>query len=74
MRHDDGSLLVFQCVSVQKRADRFEFVPAAEYVVDTRHGSVGEHILDSAVSLRKPAASSPIHEGAQPGTYVPLRS
>lgn len=69
---DPGSILVFQYVSVLKRDDRFDFVPVAEYLVDSGRHVVSEHVLDDSVSVRAAAAASPIHEAARPGSYVPL--
>jgi hypothetical protein len=69
---DAGSTLVFQYVSVLKRAKRFHFHPVVEYTVEPRTGVVSEHALDSSVSVHAPADSSPIHEAARPGTYAPL--
>jgi hypothetical protein len=71
--HPPDATLVFEYVSVVKRHDRFEFVPVAEYVVDTARGSVDERILDGSTSTRAAASGSPIHEGAKPGSYVPLK-
>ena len=71
--HGAGSVLVFEYVSVVKRDDRFDFVTIAEYEVDVRRASVSEHVSDATVSVRMPAVASPIHEGARPGSYVPLR-
>ena len=66
------AVLVFQYVSILKRDAHFDFVPVAEYVVDTSLGTVAEHVLDNSVSVRAAAERSPIHEGARPGSYVPL--
>lgn len=71
--HQADAALVFEYVTVLKRDDRFDFVPAAEYIVDTARGSVEEHVIDGSLSVRAPAAGSPIHEGARPGTYAPVR-
>ena len=70
---EPGSTLVFQYLSVLKRAKRFHFHPLVEYKVDPRTGVVSEHVLDSSVSVHAPADTSPIHEAARPGTYAPLR-
>ena len=70
---DPASTLVFQYVSVLKRAKRFHFHPVVEYRVEPRTGVVSEHVLDSSVSVHAPADSSPVHEAARPGTYAPLR-
>jgi hypothetical protein len=69
-----GSRLLFEHVSLVKRGDRFEFVPAAEFTVDVAAGTVDEVTLDPTRSVRAPIAGSPVHEGAKPGSYAPLRS
>lgn len=68
-----GSRLVFEHVSVLKRSDRFELVPAAEFIVDVERGTVDEVTLDPTRSVRAPIAASPLHEAARPGTYAPLK-
>jgi hypothetical protein len=70
---DQDSLLVFRYVSILKREDRFDFHPVAEYVVDVDRAVVSDRILDESVSVHAPAPASPIHEGARPGSYAPLR-
>jgi len=69
---DRDHLLVFEYVSLIKAASRFEFVPAAEYVVDLRDDSVRRTVLRADVSVHAPHAGSPLHEGATPGSYLPL--
>jgi hypothetical protein len=69
--HGPGSVLVFEYVAVVKRDDRFEFAPAAEYVVNLGRATVEERVIDAAVSVRAPAVGSPIHEAARPGSYAP---
>lgn len=71
--HDGGSTLVFEWVGVVKRDERFEYLPAAEYVVDTVAGTVTDVVLTDRVSVNAPSVSSPVHEGARPGSYAPLR-
>lgn len=72
--HAEDSHLVFEWVGVVKRSDCFELVPAAEYAVDVRAGTVRETTVSAAISVRSPAPASPVHEGVRPGTYVPLRN
>ena len=69
-----GSQLVFEHVSVLKRADGFHFAPAAEFVVDVDAGTVREVTIDHSRSVRAPIAASPVHEAARPGSYAPLKS
>ena len=71
--HAPGTDLVFEYVSIVKRADRFDLVPAAEFTVDVTRGSVEEVTLDATISVRAPIAASPVHEGARPGSYLPLK-
>jgi hypothetical protein len=71
--HLPSSQLVFEWVAVQKRDDQFEFIPAADYIVDTVTGTVTDVLLSDRVSVTAPSASSPVHEGSRPGSYAPLR-
>jgi hypothetical protein len=71
--HRSDSLLVFRYLSVVKRGDRFDQVGAAEFVVDVSRGVVDERVLDGSMSVRAPAAASPIHEAVRPGSYAPAR-
>jgi len=57
--------------AVVKRADRFDWVPMTEYLVDVDAGTVIEHVLDQSFSARKAHPASPVHEGTVPGSYVP---
>ena len=72
--HAAGSRLLFEHVSVVKLPDRFELVPRAEFTVDVNAGTVDEVTLDHSYSVRAPIAGSPVHEGARPGSYAPLKS
>jgi hypothetical protein len=69
-----GNVLVFEHVTVAKGADRFELRPAAEFTVDVAAGTVEEVTIDPSRSVRAAVAGSPLHEGARPGSYVPLKS
>ena len=69
-RHAD-STLGFRYLGVVKREDRFDFVLAAEYIVDLARGVVEEHVIDPSISVRAPVAASPVHEAARPGSYAP---
>lgn len=71
--HAADAQLVFEWVNVTKRADRFIFVPVAEYCVDVRRGTVDDTIVSDIVSVKAPAAASPVHEGVRPGSYVPMK-
>jgi hypothetical protein len=71
--HAPSSVLVFEWVGVVPRADRFDFVSVLEYRVDTTDGSVREAALGDVAPVSAAASTSPVHEGAQPGSYVPLR-
>jgi hypothetical protein len=72
IRHAPGSRLVFEWVNIARRADRFDFGPAAEYSVDVDAGIIEELTLSRAVRVDAPAPGSPVHEGVRPGSYVPL--
>jgi hypothetical protein len=67
-----GDLVVLQYVRIVKTSAEFVHVPAAEFVVDPASGTVAERILDATASVRDTVAASPVHEGARPGSYVPL--
>jgi hypothetical protein len=69
----DGDRFVFEHVTVAK-SDRFELRPAAEFTVDVAAKTVDEVTLDPTRSVRAAVAGSPLHEGARPGSYVPLKS
>ena len=71
-RHAD-STLGFRYFGVVKYEDRFDFVLAAEYIVDVARGVVEEHVIDPSISVRAPVAESPVHEAARPGSYAPAR-
>jgi hypothetical protein len=63
-------VLVFEVVAVEKTPDRFEHVPAAEFAVDPRAGTIEERPL-ADIPLRGGHAVSPVHEGRRPGSYAP---
>lgn len=69
---DRDDLLVFEYVSLVKRPSRFEFVPLAEYTVDLSDNSIRRTVLSTELSVHAAHAGSPLHEGATPGSYVPL--
>lgn len=68
------SVLDFEYVSICKTGDHFDFVTVAEYIVDPTDATIEERIINEAVSVRAAHAVSPLHEGARPGTYAPLKS
>lgn len=69
----DEEVVVFEYVSLSKLSDRFEFTTVAEYTADTEAGTVTERTIDKSFSVRAAHAVSPVHEGARPGSYVPLK-
>ena len=69
-----GCVLDFEYVSVCKASDHFDFVTVAEYTVDPAAAKVEERVLNDIVQVRAAHAVSPVHEGARPGSYVPLKS
>jgi len=66
-----GSDVVFEYMSVRKDRGRFEFAPIAEYTVDLDAGTVAERVLDPSLSARAASPVSPVHAGAEPGSYAP---
>ena len=69
-----GGRFVFEHVTIAKTRDRFELRPAAEFTVDVAAKTVDEVTIDPSRSVRAAVAGSPLHEGARPGSYVPLKS
>ncbi|MFQ5880853.1 MAG: hypothetical protein ACE5I9_00085 [Candidatus Methylomirabilales bacterium] len=67
-----GSALLFEYMSITKSCRCFEFLPVVEYVVDVHGQTVEERIINDAISVRAAHRVSPVHEGAYPGSYVPL--
>ena len=67
------STLGFRYLSVVKRDGAFDYVLAAEYVVDVGRSVVEERVIDPSMSVRAPVTASPIHEAARPGSYAPAR-
>ena len=66
-----SSVVVFEYVSVVKRATHFDWVEVAEYRVDVEAGTVTERLLDESFSPRAAHAVSPVHAGSTPGSYAP---
>lgn len=71
---EPASQLVFEWVKVEPRPDRFDYVPAAEFLIDPGMTRVTETVLDPSISVREVPGVSPVHEGARPGSYAPLKS
>jgi hypothetical protein len=67
------AILVFEYIGIHKTADEFEFLTVAEYVVDIDAGRVTENMLNDQVSVYAAHDASPLHEGARPGSYAPLK-
>jgi hypothetical protein len=67
------AVLVFEYIGIHKTENEFEFLTVAEYVVDTTAGEVTEHMLNDQVSVYAAHDASPLHEGARPGSYAPLK-
>jgi hypothetical protein len=68
-----ASRVVFEWVSVMMGADRFALVPIAEFAVSVDGNHVTDTILNDAASVHGIPSVSPVHEGARPGSYAPLR-
>ena len=69
-----GERLVFEYVSVVKEANRFNWVPVGEFEVDLDSHQITERWFDRSVSQRAAHDTSPVHEGAVPGSYRPVAS
>ena len=52
------AVLVFEYISIRKTADRFEYVPVSEFVVDVTKGEITERPLADPACLRTAAASA----------------
>lgn len=68
-----GSRLVFEWVGVVPRENEFAYIPVAEFTVDPAARTVTEVVVSDVTSVRAVPGSSPVHEGARPGSYAPLR-
>jgi hypothetical protein len=66
-----GVKLVFEYVSIQKRAGRFEDVPAVTYTVSPGDWSIVVTPLVDEFSVHAAHEQSPVHEARAPGTYAP---
>ena len=71
--HALDARLVFEWVAVMARPARFDFVPIAEYAVDVSTGTVADSVLSDVASVYGGLSASPVHEGAIPGSYAPLK-
>ena len=69
----DDMVLVFEYIFINKTETSFEYVTAAEYIVDPATDQVTENVLNQ-VSVYAAHDASPLHEGARPGSYAPLGS
>jgi len=69
-----GERLLFEYVSVVKEDTRFNWVPAGEFEVDLESEQLTERWFDRSISPRAAHATSPVHEGAVPGSYRPVAS
>lgn len=68
-----GDRIVFEYVSVRKMASAWAHVPVAEYIVDPASQTIREAIRESGFDVHAAAPTSPVHEGARPGSYAPAR-
>lgn len=68
-----GSQLVFEWVSVLPGDSAFEFVPVAEFTIDASLTHITETVLSTVTTPRAIPQTSPVHEGARPGSYAPLQ-
>lgn len=63
--------LLFEYVRIRKGERNFDFIPAREFVVDPRAGTVMERSPQGSRGDDIIAVGSPIREAARPGTYAP---
>ena len=68
-----GEVFIFEYIRVVKRETSFEWVPSGEYRVDVDAATVEEHLFDESFSARAAHSVSPVHEGAVPGSYAPVK-
>lgn len=66
-----GGRVRFELFSVRKLDDGYDYVPAADYLVDPEAREVEEILRDPTFDPRVGHQVSPVHEGAGPGTYAP---
>jgi hypothetical protein len=69
----DDAVLVFEYIGIEKDEVQFAFLTVAEYIVDPLNETVTEKVLNEHYDVRAAYAGSPLHEGAKPGSYAPLR-
>jgi len=72
----EGSVIEFEYSRVIKDKGTFVFKPIAFYTVDLApdgSGTVVETIEDESYSTTAAHVSSPVHEGATPGSYAPAK-
>lgn len=69
--HPDGSVLIFEYVSITKAESAFEHTTVAEYEVDIRSEIVNERIISEDISVHAADKTSPVFEGGKPGSYAP---
>ena len=69
--HHADSDLIFEWVFVAPRSRHFEYVPIAEFAVDTGAASITETVLSRETTVHGVPDYSPVHEGARPGSYAP---
>jgi hypothetical protein len=68
----EGWVVHFDYVAIKKpAAGPFDFHPVAWFEVDPRSGKIEQKSLDPSFSLQAASETSPVHEGAHPGTYAP---
>ncbi len=65
-------ILIFEYLSGVKEKEGFRFRRASEFEVSPDRGTVEESPRDSRTSLVSVPDFSPVHEGAEPGSYRPL--
>lgn len=66
-----GELLRFEYLSIVPGERSFEFVHAADFIIDPHTGDLQERVLDSTRDVRGTHEGSPVKEGVRPGSYAP---
>jgi hypothetical protein len=65
------------CIRVRERGQRgdsLHWVPVGEFEVDLESHQLTERWFDRSISPRAAHETSPVHEGAVPGSYRPVAS
>lgn len=67
------SMIEFEYIRIVKQDAGFEFAPVAVYMADLDAATVVERKLVADFDVSAALPVSPVHEGARPGSYLPLK-